>query len=259
MSPPPLPTPLEHLGNRHFSFYPAILNIEHNEWLFRRATWSEILVVNTRSSQEIWIPRRFLGEVSRIDDPVLIVGLVKELEYKGGAVWPHQRRVFEMPLAVGESPRMPQPVNEAPAPVIGIRLEPGTERRMGRLVGITMACGLVGCVFVLSIYREGVLRPRIVYSTRDQSYLELNRGDDYYAVVRKLGTPSADRWRSETGELQYRALSYPQKGFIVILMGSDRKDAKYIGTLDENWNIVHSVDTHRGGTTAAMLRGLKRF
>jgi hypothetical protein len=42
-------------------------------------------------------------------------------------------------------------------------------------------------------------------------------------------------------------------------MGSDRKDAKYIGTLDENWNIVHSVDTHRGGTTAAMLRGLKRF
>ena len=41
MSLPPSPTPLEHLGNRPFSFYPAILNVEHNEWFFRRTTRSE--------------------------------------------------------------------------------------------------------------------------------------------------------------------------------------------------------------------------
>src|SRR2546427_9258778 len=101
MSLPPI-SPLEHLGNRPFSFYPPILNVEHNEWFFRRGTWSEILVVNSRDGQEIWIPRRFLGEISQIEDPVVIVGLVKELEYKAGAVWPHQRRVIQMPVARSE-------------------------------------------------------------------------------------------------------------------------------------------------------------
>src|SRR5579871_619350 len=105
MSSPPIPPALDHLATQPFSFYPPIVNVERNEWLFRKATWSEILVINCKSSQEIWIPRRFLGEVSRVDDPVLIVGLTKELEYKAGAVWPCQRRVIEMPLAVGGSPQ----------------------------------------------------------------------------------------------------------------------------------------------------------
>src|SRR5262252_7063400 len=126
MSPPPIPPSLEHLVTRPFSFYPAILNIEHNEWLFRKATWSEILVVNCKTGSEIWIPRRFIGEVSRIDDPVLIVGLNRELEYKAGSVWPYQRRVIEMPMAVGA----PTPISTSappdrtsPAPIVGIRLE----------------------------------------------------------------------------------------------------------------------------------------
>src|SRR6266699_399840 len=126
MSLPPIPSPLEHLGVRPFSFYPAILNVEHNEWLFRKATWSEILVVNCKSGAEIWISRRFVGEVSRIDDPVLIVGLNRELEYKGGAVWPFQRRVIEMPVAVGGSstPAPPRTADRSsPAPIVGIRLE----------------------------------------------------------------------------------------------------------------------------------------
>src|SRR5918912_1057136 len=112
MASPPIPPPLQHLTTRPFSFYPPILNIEHNEWLFRKATWSEILVVNCKSGNEIWIPRRFLGEVSRIEDPVLIVGLNRELEYKAGAVWPYQRRVIEMPLAVNA----PAPPSADPTP-----------------------------------------------------------------------------------------------------------------------------------------------
>ena len=31
---------LETLGDRPFSFYPPIIGIEHNEWIYRRATWS---------------------------------------------------------------------------------------------------------------------------------------------------------------------------------------------------------------------------
>src|SRR5687768_17111232 len=105
MSVPPIPAPLDHLGQRSFSFYPPIVGIEHNDWLLRRATWSEILVANTRSNQEIWIPRQYLGQVSSVDEPVLIVGLTKELEYSAGQIMAHRRRVIEMPRAVNEGPR----------------------------------------------------------------------------------------------------------------------------------------------------------
>src|SRR5262245_62416460 len=101
MASPPIPPSLDHLTTRPFSFYPAIVNIEHNEWLFRKATWSEILVVNCKSAAEIWILRRFMGEVSRVDDVVMIVGLNRELVYMCGAVWPYYRMVHDMALAVG--------------------------------------------------------------------------------------------------------------------------------------------------------------
>src|SRR5579859_5679695 len=156
MSLPPISS-LEHLGSRPFSFYPPILNIEHNEWLFRRGTWSEILVLNSRSNLEVWIPRRFLGEISQIEDPVVIVGLVKELEYKAGAVWPHQRRVIEMPIAVGESPRTSPQAPESPAPVIGIRTQSVTDSRMGKLVGFTLLVGAIASVVTVGVFQEGNL------------------------------------------------------------------------------------------------------
>ena len=121
MASPPIPPQLDHLITRPFSFYPAIIGVEHNEWLYRKASWSEILVVNCKSGAEIWISRRYIGEVSRVDDPVLIVGLVRELEYKAGMVVPYQRRVIEMPLAVGGSRRSRVAV-ERPEPgiIVGI-------------------------------------------------------------------------------------------------------------------------------------------
>src|SRR5689334_7518904 len=123
---PPIPPSMDHLATRPFSFYPPIIGVEHNEWLFRKATWSEILVVNCRSSAEIWIPRRFVGEVSRVEDPVLIVGLTRELEFKGGAVWPYQKRILQMPIAVNAPQATRSDAAErpaAPAPIVGIRLE----------------------------------------------------------------------------------------------------------------------------------------
>jgi len=93
------------MGNRSFSFYPAIRNIQHNEWQFRRAHPDEIQVMNTKSLQELWIPRGFLSGVSSIEEPVVIVGLLKELEYREGIVVPHVRRVIQMPLAANDIPR----------------------------------------------------------------------------------------------------------------------------------------------------------
>jgi hypothetical protein len=259
MSSPPIPPSLEHLATRPFSFYPPILNIEHNEWLFRKATWSEILVVNCKSGAEVWIPRRFMGEVSRVDDPVLIVGLQKELEYKGGAVWPYQRRVIEMPLAVGAPPQSAMAERMEPAPVVGIRVESGTDRRILKLVGGALAVAILASLGLVNLFRTGEPRQRIRYTTRDQSYLDLRGRDDYFDVVNKLGRPEREQWQSETGAIQYQALYYPQRGYTIILMGGDRKSALYIGTLDADWIPVHSVELRTGGNTAAMLRGLKRF
>ena len=189
MAIPPIPPPLESLGSRPFSFYPAIVNIEHNEWLYRKATWSEVLVTNAKTGEDLWIPRRFLGEFSRIDDPVVIVGLSKELEYRGGAVWPYQRRVIQMPLAVNDAPRSAaiQPKSE-PAPVIGIRVE-STESRLGRLVAIALACGTVACILVVALSREGVLRPR-VHVTRPRTRCTRS------SVTTTTTSPSCRSWDS---------------------------------------------------------------
>ena len=262
MASPPIPPSLEHLATRPFSFYPAILNVEHNEWLFRKATWSEILVVNCKSATEVWIPRRFVGEVSRIDDPVLIVGLNRELELKGGTVWPYQPRVIQMPVAVGGNSAPPSeetPDRGAPAPVVGIRLE-ASDKRIFKLIGGAVGFAILAYILALNLNRITEIRQRTVtFSTKDQQFLELGGHDDYLSVVQKLGPPDTDRWQTDSGTIQYRALSYPDRKYTVILMGQDRNSAHYIGAVDENWKPVHSVGLHSGGTTISLLRSLKQF
>jgi len=267
MSSPVIPPPLEALRNRPFSFYPAILNIEHNKWQYRKATWSDVLVVNARTGQEIWIPRRFLGEISRIEDPVVIVGLLKELEYREGAVWPYQRRVIEMPIAVGASAPLPSPAQRAGlAPVVGIRLESNTESHIFRLVGGALVLGIVAAYVAVNFYRDSVLRPRVAYQAKDRTYLSLTAQDDYDAVVRKMGAPAQDRWQGAAGGSRHRVLSYPDRGCTIVLMAPDSKDtgkdagqnATYIGALDASWNRVHSAKLSKGDA-GALLSRLPRF
>ena len=260
MSVPPVPPALEQLGQRPFSFYPPISNVVHNEWLYRRATWSEVLVQNTKTNEEIWVPRRFVGAVSRVDEPVMIVGLTKELEFKAGTLWPMERRIIEMPRAVNESPRLssPQPAPR-PASVVGIRVESSAESRIGRVVLGGIALGIVGCVLAVSLYRGGVLGNKILYAPVMQSDLGLSAYDDYHAVVRLLGKPAEDHWRSDRGEMQYRVLSYPQQGYYIILMGQDRKETRYIGAMDKNWTPVHTVQLPGNVNSLALLHMLKRF
>src|SRR6266702_3262711 len=231
MASPPIPPQLDHLITRPFSFYPPIIGIEHNEWLYRKANWSEIQVVNCKSGAEIWISRRYIGEVSRVDDPVLIVGLNRELEYKGGMVVPFQRRVIEMPLAVGGRPETAS-AGERPEPglLVGIRMASPQDKRVFRLIG-----GAVTVAILLYVLAVSLSRQRVVFTTKDQTYMGLNARDDRTEVVVKLGEPASDHWQSEEGALQYEALGYPDRQVTVILMGSDRKSVQYVGTMDKDW------------------------
>jgi len=256
MASPPIPL-VEHLAGRPFAFYPAIRNVEHNQWFLRKSTWSELVVVNSKSNAELSIPRRFVGEVSSIDEPVLIVGLLRELEYRDGAVWPHQRRVLEMPLAVGaeetrEVAHSPAPNRHAPAPVVGIRLETHRRGRTLKILGSAMAAAaLLGGV---NLVRVNAVRPRPM--ARFRSVYELTRGDDYAAIVRKLGAPAADRTFEQDGG-RYRALSYSERRLTVILRGSRAEATRYIGALDSNGNPVHPIALDSGESSASLLRGLK--
>jgi len=259
MASPPLPPALEHLAARPFSFYPPIVGVEHNEWRYRKGTWSEILVRNCGTEEEVWIPRRFIGEVSRTDDPVLIVGLTRELEYKAGAVWPFQKRVLQMPSAVSLVKRAEENAAEPkPAPVVGIRLEP-SDKRVFRLIGMALAVAIGLYVVAMNLNRIGDLRQRnVVFTAADQSFLDLNARDTYTGIVAKLGQPAQDR-SQEVGTIHYRALSYPERRYTVILMGPDQETTHYIGVMDDNWLPMHSVEMHSGGTTLSLLRNLKRF
>jgi hypothetical protein len=59
--------------------------------------------------------------------------------------------------------------------------------------------------------------------------------------------------------MQYRALSYPDRHLTVIFMGTERKNALYIGAFNDEWRPVHTV-THAGrGNTRSLLDRLKRF
>ncbi len=251
----PVPLSVEQLGERPFSFYPPIIGVDHNEWAFRRATWSEMLAVNRTSKEEVWIPRRFIGEVSRIDEPVVIIGLVKELEFRGGMVIPHERRVIEISRPVTDAPRVSEPVPAPPRPahVVGIRLEPGAESRVGRMLLTVVAISILLCIGVVAVLSWG--SRHVVYNSVVQNDLGFTTNDDYFSVVNKLGPPGEDKWRSDQGELQYRRLTYPQQGVSVILMGSDRKDMRYVGAMDKDWHVVHSINRN----TEAMLRSLHRF
>jgi hypothetical protein len=259
MAVPPIPPPIAQLGRQPFSFYPAILNAGHNEWIYSGATWSDVLVRNTKTNEEVSVPRRYVGDVSSVDAPVMIVGLLAELEYRAGVVWPAERRVIEMPRAVNDTPR-PRVTHSqtARASVVGIRLESERTSRVGKMAVGGVALGVAGCVLAISLFRGGVIGTHAFYTPVLQTDLPLGADDDYAAVVRVLGTPFAERWRSDSNE-QYELLVYPQRKLYVILRGRERADARYIGAMDWSWCPAHAVDLDGRGSSYGLLRRLPRF
>jgi len=169
--------------------------------------------------------------MSLVGEPVVIVGLLKELEYKEGAVLPLVRRVIEMPRAVNESPRprIRAPRREAPAPVVGIRLE--TARPPARTVIGVVAVGLLIFIPLALMVRDGFIGHRVPVRVD----LPFTQMDDYNSIVAVLGPPESDHTRSASGA-QLRSLSYPARGFTLIL-----KDGFYIGAMDANGRVVHLV------------------
>jgi hypothetical protein len=261
---PHIPTPLEQLGTRPFSFYPSIAGFEHNEWRLRRSATDEFQVVNTKSNEEVWIPRRFLSGVSSIEEPIVIVGLVKELEYQSGVIVPLVRRVIEMPHAVNDIPwRNALPTDPGHrAPVIAIRLESEPETRKGRTWLARIAAGVLACVVGLIAFRDGPMGARArFFSPAPRAALPFSAKDDYLSIVSRIGRPS---WEGSVPSFdragdgtEYHLLRYPERGYVLVLLGASRSSARYIGAFGRSGRVIHSILLTNGQDSSATLNALR--
>jgi len=245
VSVPLIATGLAELRHGRFSFYPAIVGVHHNEWILRRATWTDILVANAKTSEEIWIPRRLVGEVSSIEAPFRIVGLVKELEYREGMVLPHRRSVIEMPRAVNDFHRssLRPALYGKPAGVVAIRAEAHSDSKFWRVLRGSIATGILACVAVMFVVRDAHLGTRFGWTSATPRLPNFSQRDDYSTVVGKLGNPTSDRWvQSPLGSGGFRRLWYSRRGVMLILAGSSPDNARYAGVLNRDGEIIHSVD-----------------
>jgi hypothetical protein len=229
----PIPPAFERLGGRRFSFYPAILRVPLNEWTFRHAAWNEVMVRNAANGRDLWISRRFLGELSENDSPVLVVSLLEKLELRDGGVYPWRPRVIEMPL----SDAAPLGERAARAPVISIRLEGKNESRVSRVAGGAVALGVLGCLGVVGYSLEGGT------AHRDKTYLALNGADTYPTVIQALGAPDRERWVVTPSGSRVRLLDYPDRGFQAVLVPQLGGPDRYAGSVDERGHVLQSVST----------------
>ncbi|MBV8570821.1 MAG: hypothetical protein JO319_09420 [Acidobacteriaceae bacterium] len=145
MSAPLVPSPLDYIGRRRFAFYPAIRNALPNEWVLGTGSRTEVQVVNAELGYELWISRQHIGAVSEGEGALLVVGLTKELDFRGGALEPRVKRVIEMPHSgTGRDRQDADSLRPAaPAPVVGIRLEQTESSRMDKAVVVLCIAAVV--------------------------------------------------------------------------------------------------------------------
>ncbi len=267
MSTPPAP-PHAELLDRPFSFYPPISGIENNEWRLVEATWSDMLVRNTQEDLQLSIPRRYFGGISETDKPVMIVGLTQELEFKTGAIWPMKRTLLKMPPPAPMTRPSGPPSEPDPSEPKGLSAimglgGSGTDSKMTNMIAVSFLSLMVLTAIVWAVIKfSPATKP--TYVAKDQDYLGLTKDDDSFSVIRRLGQPSEDRWKPNSGELQYRAMVYRARGYTIILMGPKKADARYIGTISlgpdgKGWSPIHAIDFDRGANTMGMLRTLPKF
>jgi hypothetical protein len=134
MSAPLVPSPLDYVGRRRFSFYPPIRAAGSNEWFIRNGGWSEIQIVNAENGLRIWVPRQYVRGVSDAGGAYLVVELTQELDYRAGSVSPSVKQVIEMPRPPKTTYRnLKRRRRRGPATVVGIRVEVAGNPRLRTL------------------------------------------------------------------------------------------------------------------------------
>jgi hypothetical protein len=242
----------EALAGRRFSFYPPLLGVEHNEWTMREATWSELLVQNAATEETLWLPRGYVSELSRVREPVIIVGLTRELEYRAGAVRPTLNRVLTMKEVPGPPPESLPPLPPAPS----VMTLSTSEKRIGVAVLLWLGAAVMLCAVVVGVFRYARSTQALRYRTVTHASLGLSSSSDYGDVVRLLGEPASMEARQADGELPLRILRYPARQLNIVLSGREKNQMRYLGAVDPAGKVVDSVQLPGGADSSALLRNL---
>ena len=203
---------------------------------------------------EVWIPRQFLGEVSGVDEALMIVGLNRELEWRSGAISPRERRVIEMPvlpMAVNDN-RSASVGSAHLAPVINIRLETKPETRTWKWIGVAVVLGAVASTILANIAWQSQPRMRADFFRNYRPWLQLTAADDYASTIRKMGTPVSVH-SSQSGDRIFESLVYSRGRYSIILMGPTRDTARYIGTLDSHGRVIDALRLRDGSNSEPLL------
>jgi hypothetical protein len=253
----PIPPAFQQLRGRRFVFHPAIENVGANEWAYRRATWSEILVRNAVTGLDFWIPRRSFGSAYDSDYGAATIHLLEPLEFRDGVVRPRRCRVIQMPLPESGTERAS---STQLAPVVSISLDTRHETRAGRIAGGAIALGVIGCLAVAGYSLQGGdMHRRAIVSSLDQTYLGLGSHDTFATVVHALGTPSSDHAVIVPDGHRLRLADYPDRGFRAVFLKNPDAADFYVGAVDENGRVLQSVEMPDGGTSHSLLRFLESF
>ena len=73
-------------------------------------------------------------------------------------------------------------------------------------------------------------------------------------MIAKLGPPSSDRWRKHSTGLQFHLLRYPRRALTIVLLGEDRSNPHYAGTIDRAGRVIHSVTLPGGEDSGEFFR-----
>ena len=240
-------------------FEPPISGAGHNQWVLRRASWTELTATNTKTGREVTISRRWVVGIRFADtaehagiDLVrhhsldATVTLNQELELTAGRVVPLRRRVLEMPHPASRVPTDKADLERArrgedwQAPIVAIRVESETSSRLRKLLKGSVAVGFVALIALVGFTRNAHLGQRLglMYSTQ----LPFTGADDYRDIIAEFGEPVSDQW-IETDDGGYRRLGYTAKRLAVILAGETPTTAHYIGAVGRNGTFVHAASS----------------
>lgn len=256
----PIPPAFQQLCGRRFVFHPAIENVGANEWTYRRATWSEILVRNAVTGLDFWIPRRSFGSAYDSDYGVAVINLLEPLEFRDGVVRPRRCRVIPMPLPDAFGNAAVERAATQKAPVVSISLDTRHETRAGRIAGGAIALGVIGCLAVAGYSLQGGdMHRRAIVSSLDQTYLGLGSHDTFETAIHALGTPGSDHSVIVPDGHRLRLADYPDRGFRAVFLKNPDAADLYIGAVDEYGRVLQSVQMPGGGTSHSLLQFLESF
>jgi hypothetical protein len=230
--------------DRPFRILPEIAGFSQNQWLVVESSWAEFGVRNIGSGELIYIPKSYFRACS--DD---VATLVRPLVYRSGLLVPVKTSNWSVPTAGPSADLNPDETSIQTG--FSAPVHP-TDRMAKRAVWFGVSALVALLIGGMSAYYWQ--RTHRSYRAVLQMSPGLSASSKYADVIRTFGKPNSDTWTSTSNAVQFRVLDYPDQQLRAILFGPDRKSMFYVGLLDKDGRVLHTVKVDGKNNSAALLR-----